>query len=369
MIEWSPQQAIAIDKAVAWASAEGGSQVHRIFGYAGTGKTTLAKEIAARLDDDVKYGAFTGKAASVMRRKGCKDASTLHSLIYKLKDDSEDDGPTFELDPASELRKAKLAIIDEVSMVDEKLGRDLLSFGVKLLVLGDPAQLPPIKDTGFFITGDPDTMLTEVHRQARDNPIIRLSMDIREGRALAPGDYGKVKVLERATLPPEGVKETVMGADQVICGLNRTRIAYNKRMRENLGRISAYPVFGDKLICLRNDRIKGIFNGSLWEVKDVKRKKGVCHLLLEDIEGDRPRSKGVKVRDEFFDGREAGLEWNDKRGTQEFTYGYALTCHKSQGSQWDNVVVFDESRAFREDAAKWAYTAATRAAETLTWVM
>ena len=58
-------------------------------------------------------------------------------------------------------------------MVDEDLGRDLLSFGKPVLVLGDPAQLPPVKGGGFFTEAEPDVMLTEVHRQAADNPIIR----------------------------------------------------------------------------------------------------------------------------------------------------------------------------------------------------
>ena len=71
-------------------------------------------------------------------------------------------------------------------MVDEELGRDLLSFGKPVLVLGDPAQLPPVKGGGFFTEAEPDIMLTEVHRQAADNPIIRMSMVVREGGRLDP---------------------------------------------------------------------------------------------------------------------------------------------------------------------------------------
>ena len=78
-------------------------------------------------------------------------------------------------------------------MVDAELGRDLMSFGVPVLVLGDPAQLPPIQGGGFFTEAEPDMMLTEVHRQAEDNPIIRLSMDIRAGRDLDLGRYGETE--------------------------------------------------------------------------------------------------------------------------------------------------------------------------------
>ena len=72
-------------------------------------------------------------------------------------------------------------MIDECSMVDAELGRDLMSFDVPVLVLGDPAQLPPIQGGGFFTEAEPDAMLTEVHRQAQDDPIVRLSMEVREG--------------------------------------------------------------------------------------------------------------------------------------------------------------------------------------------
>src|SRR5262245_34135907 len=123
---------------------------------------------------------FTGKAACVMRSKGCRGASTIHSLIYRPLE-SKQEQPSFELWQQAPASNAKLIIIDECSMVDAELGRDLMSFGVPLLVLGDPAQLPPIQGGGYFTDAKPDAMLTEVHRQARDNPIVRLSMDIRAG--------------------------------------------------------------------------------------------------------------------------------------------------------------------------------------------
>ena len=121
----------------------GTPQLFRLFGYAGTGKTTLARHLAAHIDGEVKFAAFTGKAALVMRRKGCDGASTIHSLIYRARESGEET-PTFELWDDAPASKAKLIVIDECSMVDAELGRDLMSFGVPVLVLGDPAQLPPI---------------------------------------------------------------------------------------------------------------------------------------------------------------------------------------------------------------------------------
>ena len=170
-MDFSPHQDAALTAVDDWLKSKPGQkghpQVFRLFGYAGTGKTTLARHIADGVDGKVLYTAFTGKAASVMRSKGCEGASTIHSLIYKPRESGEEI-PSFDLWDEAPASKAKLIIVDECSMVDAELGRDLLSFGVPLLVLGDPAQLPPIQGGGFFTDAEPDAMLTEVHRQAED---------------------------------------------------------------------------------------------------------------------------------------------------------------------------------------------------------
>jgi exodeoxyribonuclease-5 len=168
--------------------------------------------------------------------------------------------PTFSLNRQSPIARAKLVIIDECSMVDETLGRDLMSFGTPILVLGDPAQLPPISGGGFFTEHEPDMLLTEIHRQARDNPIIRLALDVREGREFMRGDYGTAQVIGKEDV----TRELVLSADQVLVGINRTRRRYNQRLRELKGFGAAYPQAGDKLVCLRNDPSKGLLNGSLW---------------------------------------------------------------------------------------------------------
>src|SRR5262249_20405330 len=186
---------------------------------------------------------------------------TIHSLIYRARENGEQT-PSFDLWQDAPASKAKLIVIDECSMVDAELARDLMSFGVPLLVLGDPAQLPPIQGGGFFTGAQPDAMLTEVHRQAQDDPIVRLSMEIRAGRALLPGRYGATGVVERSELDPE----RVLKADQVLVGRNVTRRAYNARLRVRRGFADALPLAGDKLVCLRNNRRKGLFNGSLWTV-------------------------------------------------------------------------------------------------------
>ena len=215
MTTFTPHQDSALKAVADWLKAKPGKNgtppVFRLFGYAGTGKTTLARHIADGVDGEVKFAAFTGKAALVMRNKGCDNASTIHSLIYRARESGVEQ-PSFELWDDAPASKAKLIVIDECSMVDAELGRDLMSFDCPLLVLGDPAQLPPIQGGGFFTESEPDAMLTEVHRQAQDDPIVRMSMDVREGRDLDIGRYGESEVVSRAELDPDRVMERRSGA-------------------------------------------------------------------------------------------------------------------------------------------------------------
>ena len=369
MTIFSPHQDAALKSVADWLKAKPGQngtpQVFRLFGYAGTGKTTLARHIAEGVDGKVLFAAFTGKAAQVMRSKGCDQASTIHSLIYKTREYGEE-VPSFELWDDAPASKAKLIVIDECSMVDDELGRDLKSFGIPLMVLGDPAQLPPIQGGGFFTDAEPDAMLTEVHRQAENDPIIRLSMDVRAGRGLEPGVYGETHVVAKNELDPQ----RVVDADQVLVGRNATRRAYNIRMRERRGFEGTLPAAGDKLVCLRNNKRKGLFNGALWSVKvaPTTRRDIIKMQLLPD---DSTSGRGVKVsvRPECFTGAIEKLEWPLRKRYDEFDYGYVLTVHKAQGSQWDDVVLFDESAAFQESRQRWLYTGITRAAKRLTVVV
>jgi exodeoxyribonuclease-5 len=368
MPAFTPQQDAALKAIAAWLAAKpgrGAPPVFRLFGYAGTGKTTLARHIGEAVDGKVQYAAFTGKAALVMRAKGCVGTSTIHSLIYRPQESGEEI-PSFQLWDEAPASKAKLIVIDECSMVDEELGRDLMSFGVPLLVLGDPAQLPPIQGGGFFTDAPPDAMLTEVHRQAQDNPIIRLSMDVREGRTLDVGEHGAATIVGRRDLDPQ----RVLDADQVLVGRNATRRAYNMRMRERRGFASALPEAGDKLVCLRNNKRKGLFNGSLWSVKTAPTARRQI-LRLQLAPDENAASKGVKVsvRPECFAGGIEDLAWEQRKRHDEFDFGYILTVHKAQGSQWDDVVLFDESYVFPDSRARWLYTGITRAAQRLTVVM
>ena len=374
-MEFSVEQDRALAAVQQWLKA-GDRQVFRLFGYAGTGKTTLARHFAEGVDGEVLFAAFTGKAAQVLRSKGARKASTIHSLIYRPRGEEEVEdeetgnksiAPTFSLNRRSPVSEAKLIIIDECSMVDEALGRDLLSFGTPVLVLGDPGQLPPVSGGGFFTEYEPDFLLEEIHRQARDNPIIDLAQQVREGRQIMYGDYGATaKVISKT----EVTTDQVLAADQVLVGTNRTRRRYNERLRQLKGFDSLFPQAGDKLVCLRNDTAKGLLNGSLWTVTSAARTvKSFMNLLIRaEDDGIERYSAKVKVLKSVFETPEADIPWQERRRYDDFDYGYALTVHKAQGSQWEDVMLFDESRAFRDHAQRWLYTGITRASERITIV-
>jgi len=360
-VNWSPEQDAALLSVDSWLK-DGSTQVFRLFGYAGAGKTTLARHLAEHAGGDVAFAAFTGKAAHVMRQKGCAGASTIHALIYRPAGGEDEDEPMFTLRHDAPASTADLIIIDECSMVDEELGRDLLSFGKKVLVLGDPAQLPPVKGGGFFTGAEPDFMLTEIHRQAADNPIIRLSMAIREGGAFDE-QSDECRIISKRDISTD----EIIAADQILVGANRTRKRYNDRLRELHGHTDFTPEAGEKLVCLRNNKKKAMLNGGIWTVdRRMSPRGGRVRFSVRPEEGGKAVNVSVP-RAFFLDGPE-NVPWEQRKGADEFDYGYALTVHKAQGSQWDDVVLFDESYMFREHSARWLYTGVTRAAKRLTLV-
>lgn len=111
-----------------------------------------------------------------------------------------------------------------------------------------------------------------------------------------------------------------------------------------------YSQVGDKLVCLRNDPAKGLLNGSLWNVRTSSREtvKSCINLLVTPEEDERGVAKIRLLKAQF---QESGSEiaCSLKKNYDDFDYGYALTVHKAQGSQWGNVVLFDESFAFRDN--------------------
>lgn len=396
----SPEQDRALQAVRAWLHSGDTREPFRLFGSAGTGKSTLAKYLGDILNK-VQFCSYTGKAAHVLQQKGCEGAATIHSLIYKvaekdksrirelekeiekehaqgnlfmvehlegvlkkLKKDLKQ--PTFMLNPQASIRDYDLVILDECSMVDDRMGNDLLSFGVPILVLGDRHQLPPIKGQGFFTRDAPDFELTEIHRQAEDSGIIRFSTDIRNGcPVFTAGHYGgDVQFCSPEEFVNE-VRPAIRLPTQVIVGLNKTRHKANDTLRGYMGLTSVFPQEGDRVICLKNNADKGILNGAQYDVHFCQSSPYDDYLRM-DI-SDESGEKRVKCHREVFQRKE--IPYTYIKEADQFDVANAITCHKAQGSGWDSVVVVDESNKFRKDQRKWRYSACTRAAKKLIWVV
>lgn len=371
-------------------------RVFTLRGYAGTGKTSIARlmvdEVLETLHGRSAYGparvcvaAPTARAATVLRRRGFPKAATIHSLIYmprtvKTKDrrtGKTSTTVTFNLDhESSPLRRASLLVLDEASMIGSQVAQDLLSFDVKILVIGDPFQLPPVTSDGNgrghpFRDATADVTLTEVVRQARESPVLEIATRIRNGEDLPFGWYGDSLVWRQgADLSNAGLDDARM---QVVVGKNDTRRTFNERQRAALGRGSWLPERGDRVICRENDSKRGMVNGECWTVGRVSPCLDGESLPLElwgDEEEDDGRGDPLDVTAWTHGFRGAagertldGMPWRRRRQHAKLLYGYALTAHNAQGSEWPEILVFDEGHVFGRDRDRWLYTAVTRASE------
>lgn len=425
MTQLSAQQQQAIQTIKTWyeGAQDGfGADVFRLFGPAGTGKSTLAKHVREALGlSNVVFGTYTGKAAHVLRSKGVEPVGTIHSAIYYPTSSEEakralaeareeiaaldsgieaEDGPALDLvaerealvaklpeleanskrvrwewNPEGDWARADLIVLDEVSMVDAKIAADIEAYERPILVLGDPAQLPPVEGGGYYTNARPNFLLTEIHRQALENPITALATRVRESNAW---DLG----LTRDDMRPASITEAA-AADQVICWTNKRRWAMVNGIRKiNLDQGAPGAVVpGDRIMCLTNNRDLSVFNGQQFEVLEAAPGEHAWNLT---VRSDAGVTKAVQTLQDGFMGRElqdtakrsgAGLRGNFMLAT----YAQAITCHKSQGSEYGSVYVVNEleglmgmeKRSKGLEAAKaygrqWTYTAITRAKDTVT---
>ncbi len=388
-------------------------QVFVLSGYAGTGKTFLIdyvvrETLRLKAGEEAVFVSPTGKAAANLVKNGTV-AGTVHSLIYMR------EGEEFDVDENGEIiagqpltfikrerigEKIRLIVVDEASMVNETVLYDLLSFGVKCLFCGDGAQLPPVNGSCPLLVS-PNYTLTEIVRQAADNPIIKVATMAREGKRIPFGNYGdKVCVVGRSALKGERRKRLFLEADQIICGRNKTRVALNEEIRGYLGipPTEFLPTEGEKVICTLNDwertldkeerfhlvnGIIGRVTGVAPSMDDLASMDFTADFMEESVRV--PFDTGIFEKGEYThfygdravtlaDGtlvHEGNYELLRKlRAVKEeticrFEFAYAVTCHKAQGSEFDFVIVFDESWAFGEEKSRWLYTAITRAKEKL----
>lgn len=369
---FSEEQERAIDKVVKWFGTPGVQEFY-LAGFAGVGKSTIANEAIERIKrkysiSRINTAAYTGKAAAVLRKKGVSNAQTIHSLIYAVEEDEETGEISFVLSEMSAAASAQLIVLDECSMVDEKIADDLRSFKKKILIMGDPGQLPPINGQGSFTNREPDAFLKEIHRQAGDSPILELATMARQGIRI-PSDYKKGDVsVQRLT---KQTSELIHNPNtQVICGLNKVRWTATQMMRSALLYKGNEPIVGERIICCRNDNEIGVYNGALGilDKLDYSRDGNKRIYMLDVTLDDLPKYHSLETDPYLFERHfnNGTSQKIPKRRYQEFDWGYVLTCHKSQGSSWDHVTVIDDSGSFRDDQAKWLYTAITRAETGLT---
>ena len=367
-----------------------------ISGYAGSGKSTLIKFIIAALDltdEEVCYVAFTGKAATVLQKKGCPNATTAHKLLYKARQKA--DG-TFVFIPKTkfDLEQYKVIVVDEVSMLPIQMWNKMLEHKIHIIATGDPGQLPPIdKEADNHVLDHPHIFLDEIMRQAQDSEIIRLSMWVREGKDIKnfPCENKQVQIFSES--------ESNIGmynwADQVLCATNNTRNSINNFMRKEKG-FGLEPAIGDKIIGLHNHweyfsntGNSVLTNGTIGYIEnyEINMRYLPRYISSEPIAYMHTNIKVEDEDNEFFYGtpidykaltknepaltpRQSYLMKKNKNITIEppfdFAYAYAITTHKAQGSEWDKVLVVEERFPFdKEEHIKWLYTAATRAKEKL----
>lgn len=411
------------------------SQIFVLSGYAGTGKTFLLNKVirdSLDLDDhEVAFVAPTGKAATVLIQKG-SPATTIHHLIYdvfeeiierELKDGTIKKEKKIGFKKKLQIPDLKLIVVDEVSMVPDDMMEDLLSFNIKIICTGDNAQLDPVSGYNTILK-HPDITLTEIVRQAEDNPIIHVATMARNGQFIPYGAYGdSVYIITRKEFSEDLQYRAnlLMNSDQVICGINRTRKTLNNEIRSLFGinpEEQKFPMDGEKLICTQNnwnlfldnegkynfvngligygsnfkklaDGISKIdfqpefldnitnniyFDDGIFEGKDYRYPMHQNAVRLHNgsisVRKNLPKTKSRKdLTDDEIDDLFHLLKekvYIDKNSEDtimlnRFEFGYAISCHKSQGSEFDDVLVLDESFCFRDSRNNWLYTAITRA--------
>lgn len=364
-----------------------------ISGYAGTGKTTCIKNIIEALIQQcgiersrICVAAYTGKAAQVLINKGYKNVVTLHKLLY-------DSVLTREGNYMNKLKKSidySVVIVDEISMVNEKMLKQLIDKAAYIIGIGDPFQLPPVAGQGDALLQNPHVFLDEITRQAAESPIIQLSMKIRNKEPIPYTKNDEVQILPKSELT-EGM---LLWADQIICATNKVRNNVNDKMRKLLGKKGDLDE-GEKVICLSNYWDKTSSNqsdyaltngviGTMTNVYDSFIKIPYqfggqrCYTVNGNFTAETGQRFGnVSIDRETMVGHDYSLDGRTVYKLKshkkykwmpplEFTYGYCVTGHKAQGSEWDKVLILEERFPFdKEEHARWLYTAVTRAKKKL----
>lgn len=389
MLQLTPEQKKVAAAIMDYVLHKPGLPYLAVAGYAGTGKTTVMGYTGAALVRElpnlrIAYCAPTGKAASVLSQKlrdfGAFSArctvNTVHGLIYNPYDDNG--RISFNKKPCLE---SDLIVVDESSMLTREMARDILSFELPVVFIGDSGQLPPVGDSIFAPLVDTDHKLATVHRQALENPIIYVATKVREGEDIPDGPIGQtflrlpMKHPERKKLVDMFIAKITDPETMILCGTNRTRTSLNTTVRAARNLKNRLPQKGEKLVCMKNAKDYRIFNGQILyaasdavEIPDTNcfRAKlegyGQVFTFYGGSLNTAPGNIFMKMDGDREKIREALGDDSSQKAPLVFDFGYACSVHKAQGSEWDNVLLFDETMASqsREDHVRWLYTGITR---------
>ena len=419
--ELTSDQKQAHDSIIKWYN-DNETTAFRFAGYAGTGKTTALKRIVESLieevNGDITVCAFTNKAASVLRSKGISDAITVHSSLYipaelalkelikeveakieteqakeeinsmfvakllkkreeleqKLEIAKETKTPAtemvFDVNPDCAIASSVLVVVDEASMINMQIARDMLKANpnIRILLVGDGAQLPPVNGKSPFLAKDPDFELTDVIRVEKNSTILcELANYIRKHQSTEmPLHFFDDEVIFKASGLSQ-IEESLV--DKFVCGTNKVRHGINSAVRAIHGKQGEeyiFPTVGETLVGLANDKDYQIYNGVLYEVKEIHSTNDIdLRVVLQEQDGFLREGRINKRR--FRELFEKGSDFlkGQRAFVGDFDYGYALTVHKSQGSEYGSLALVDDSRWMsRKDKAmrcRWLYTAVTRA--------
>lgn len=361
-----------------------------VAGYAGTGKTTVMGYAGAKIIEDnpeisIAWCAPTGKAASVLKSKledfgalnGTSQVNTVHGHIYRLLKAGRRGDLLFHR-KSGEVFAYDLVVVDEASMITRTMFEDLLSFGKKLIFIGDFGQLPPVGDVAFAPLINTDLVLKTVHRQALKNPITAMATEVRNGGTIPYGCRGAEFCKIRRQSPSfqqifkQFADKICEGETMILCGRNNTRIQLNRTLRAMLGFYGSLPLAGEKLVCLKNRRNMDLFNGQIVDVAESGQymDNKSCYVVglgageaVIAYSGALNTPPGPALREKMADDYKNIRECCDDEEPFLFDFGYACSVHKAQGSEWRNVLLYDERNRHMDDAdyARWLYTGITRA--------
>lgn len=330
-------------------------------GAAGTGKTWLINHLVKTMNLRPIVLAPTNKACRVLEQKGIA-AITIHSAIYYPPTVYNDEDGSIVLDFEYEGMKttADLIIIDEVSMIGSKVGADidrtLEECKLPVLLVGDIHQLSPVADTQWV--GAPDYEMKKVLRQNMHTApnIISLATSYRMNcmSDLDFCDFPDLVIKRRYSA------KDLLEADMILTRTHASRRTVIKRKRMIQGYTSYYDThYNEPFIILMNDYRNGFYNGQELvfdhELEDFLACREISHNQYRYIPKDQ------YVFEDFND--------PDSYRNSNYTFGYAITVHKAQGSEWDTVLLLDVANRHPaetdEEYRRWMYTAMTRAKKKL----